>query len=195
LLTFIFLSRRSLRKLRGALPATPSRRADVLHSYLHSSRIPLSPAVKTFHERVSKDNSTENRLESETLETINTFIQSVKHKRSDEARTKMKIIKSSVSGENIKGHGAATYLAKRLGIKPAAIKGGKRIRTEILRTTESTFEYTKRKTRSDAIDHNVKTKVFDFWLHGTISRPTNNKNDVKRAALAQRHIPPTQVTS
>ena len=90
-----------------------------MSAYVHPNRILRSPAVKDFHE--SKCVSTSS-IESETLAEIKSFIHTVKRRRSDEARTTLTILKSSVSGENVSIHGAATCLAKKLGIKRANIK-------------------------------------------------------------------------
>lgn len=178
---------RYLKKVRDALPATPKKAAAVLSAYVHKSRMSRSPAVKAFHGNNTLDSSSaEDRVGEEALASIKSFLSTVKTRRSDEARSTLKVLKSSVSGENVTEHGKATRLAKRLGIKPAAIKGGKRIRTEILHSQESAYEYTKRKTRSDAITNDVKETVFDYWLRDGNSRPSNNKNDVKRVRIGPK---------
>lgn len=64
--------------------------------------------------------------------------------------------------------------------------GGKKIRTQILKTDKSCFEITKRKTRNDAVFEDVKKTIFDFWCSPSISRTTSNKKDIKRMRLGPK---------
>ena len=103
-------------------------------------------------------------------------ITSVKHKRNGEAKAALNILTSSVSGKNIfERKGAVNSLAKKLGVNCRTLPKGKRIRTKVLHSKHSSFLYTTRKTRYDALTERTKKLVQDFWLQSNVSRPTNIK--------------------
>ena len=77
-------------------------------------------------------------------------------------------------------------MSKLLGVPVRRLRGGKRIRTEVLKTDASCWDYTKRKTRQDAISAEVKQLAYDFWLSPENSRPSGNKKDIKRSRLGPK---------
>lgn len=68
-----------------------------------------------------------------------------------------------------------------------SVSGGKRIRAKVLHSEESSWTHTKRKIRSDCISEENKKLVFEFWKSPEISRPTCNKNDVKRIRISKNN--------
>ena len=99
----------------------------------------------------------------------------------------MNILASSVSGQSISERkGAVNSLAKKLGVNCRTLQKGKRIRTKVLHSEHSSFLYTTRKIRSDALTERTKKLVHDFWLQSNVSRPTNNKNDIKRVRISPK---------
>ena len=98
----------------------------------------------------------------------------------------MNVLTASVSGEDISDPASDRNIAKILGLKPRRLFGGKRIRTQILKTEKSCFEITKRKTRTDAVSENVKRTVFDFWCSPSVSRTSSNKKDIKRMRISPK---------
>lgn len=109
-----------------------------------------------------------------------------KLKRNDDSRMTMNVLTASVSGEDISDPASDRKIAKVLGLEPRRLFGGKRIRTQILKTEKSCFEITKRKTRSDAVSENVKRTVFDFWCSPSVSRTSSNKKDIKRMRISPK---------
>ncbi|CAC5397652.1 unnamed protein product [Mytilus coruscus] len=162
-------------KLKQALPITPNKRAAVLSAYVDCNRILKSPGVKKFHD------SFEESVEKMAIRNIQDVITSVKHKRNGEAKAALNILTSSVSGENISDRKRATKsLANILGVNSRTLQKGKKNRTKVLHSEHSSFLYTTRKTRSDALTERTKRIVHEFRLQSNVSRPTNNKNDIKR---------------
>ncbi|CAC5406462.1 unnamed protein product [Mytilus coruscus] len=54
------------------------------------------------------------------------------------------------------------------------------------KTEKSSWTYTSRKTRYDAMSEDEKKTVYDFWLFPSISRPSRNKKDIKRVRLGPK---------
>ena len=170
---------RLLKKIKKALPKSPTKRAAALYAYIDEKREPFSPAVRTLR----KFNS---GVENAALNDVKTVIQSVKNQRNDDARSTMKVLTSALSGENIKKKRGIKSLAGILGVKPRTLAGGSKIREKVLDTEKSSWTYTIRKTRSDAIFEDVKNLAYKFWLNPENSRPSCNKNDTKRARIGPK---------
>jgi hypothetical protein len=62
-----------------------------------------------------------------------------KLKRNDDSMMTMNVLTASVSGEDISDPASDRKIAKALGLKPRRLFGGKRIRTQILKTEKSCF--------------------------------------------------------
>lgn len=75
---------------------------------------------------------------------------------------------------------------RRLPLK--LISGGRKVRTQIFTSYESCVKYVQRKTRSDAISNDTKKLVHNFWLDPDNSRPSPNKNDIKRVRIAPKQF-------
>jgi hypothetical protein len=105
---------------------------------------------------------------------IKNTIDNTKNRRSDEARVTMALLTASVSGESIKQSRSRVSLAKRLGVSVKRLARSAPARTQILHSNKSCFEYTKRKTRSDALTEDLKKRIYD---------PTSTKNKFSMAFL------------
>lgn len=170
---------RSVHKLKKSLPVDPAKREAVLKAYIE-----VSPAMKCVREKISTSYGDETA--EKIIENLHTFIHKSKLKRNDDSRMTMNILSASVSGESVNDPKADRNIAKKLGLKPRRLFGGKTIRTQILKTDKSCFEITKRKTRNDALSEDVKKTIFDFWCSPSISRTTSNKKDIKRMRLGPK---------
>ena len=122
-------------------------------------------------------------LSRNVLKDIKNTIDNTKNRRSDEARVTMALLTASVSGESIKQSRSRVSLAKRLGVSVKRLARSAPARTQILHSNKSCFEYTKRKTRSDALSDDSKKRIYDFWCLPEIS---HNKNDVKRVRVGTK---------
>lgn len=169
---------RAIKRLKDSLPKSPNKRSAVLSTYL-SKRSPDSPTVLVLK-------STFSPLETTVIDNIKEVIQSTKMKRSKNALSVMHAVTASVSGESIGTSRCKMKLAKVLGVPARRLSGGKRIRTKILKSEASAWDFTTRKTRSDSIDEKTKKVVYDFWLSPGISHPTGNKSDIKRERLGPK---------
>ena len=166
---------RALKKLKEALPSTSSQRIAINQHYLSSS-----PTAK---QSVIKQRSPS--LSDKVLENMRHFITQTKQKRSNDARNVMHVLSASVSGEKI-SNGEKSKAARKLELQPRRLSNGQRVRTSVLRSEKSCFEYTKRKTRSDMTSDEVKKLVYDFWISPAASRTSANKNDVKRLRICPK---------
>ena len=113
------------------------------------------------------------------------FITQTKQKRCNDGRNVMHVLSASVSGEKI-FNGEKSKAARKLGLQPRRLSNGQRVRTSVLRSEKSCFEFTKRKTRSDMTSDEVKKLVYDFWISPAASRTSDNKNDVKRIRICPK---------
>jgi hypothetical protein len=171
---------RAVNKLKEALPTTPRRRSAVVTYYMSSN----SPTAR----HVQKTSPISEKI----LKNIKTFISETKLKRNTDARNVMNILSASVSAE--KCHtGEQKKVARKLGMNQRRLSGGKRIRTAILKSEKSCYEFTKRKTRADATSGEVKKLAYDFWLSPAISRTTGNKKDIKRERTAPKQYVSHQI--
>ncbi|CAG2192156.1 unnamed protein product [Mytilus edulis] len=74
-------------------------------------------------------------------------------------------------------------VARNLGLPAKTLAKGRKSRTRVLQTEKSSWTYTLRKSRSDAMSEDEKKTAYNFWLSPSISRPTGNKKDIKRKLL------------
>ncbi|CAC5397887.1 unnamed protein product [Mytilus coruscus] len=84
----------------------------------------------------------------------------------------MNVIISSVSGEKISDNKCRKKLARKLGLP---VSRGHAIRTRILKSEKSSWTYTNRKTRSDAITPDTKKRIYEFWCSLCISTELHGK--------------------
>ena len=66
---------------------------------------------------------------------------------------------ASINGESIENSKKKKQLSKLLGLPIRRVRGGKRIRTEVLKSDSSCWDYTKKKkSRQDTLSAEVKKK-------------------------------------
>lgn len=106
-----------------------------------------------------------------------------KGQRSDNARKTISIITSVVNGNEVQKNRMKLKVARNLGLPAKTLAKGQKSRTRVLQTEKSSWTYTLRKTRSDAMSKDEKKTVYDFWLSPSISRPTGHKKVIKRVRL------------
>ncbi|VDI71490.1 Hypothetical predicted protein [Mytilus galloprovincialis] len=98
----------------------------------------------------------------------------------------MNVIISSVSGKKISDNKCRKKLTRKLGLPVRRVSRGHAIRTRILKSKKSSWTYTNRKTRSDAITPDTKKRIYEFWCKPGISRPTGNKANIKRVRIGPK---------
>ena len=170
---------RALKKMKDNLPVSPVKRAATIAAFLDNKR---SPTVKLLqHKKVIPSPEDKEIINlASVFDDMKESVSKLKSKRSDAAREAMEFLTSSVSGDSVKKSRSKSSLAKKLGLPVRRISKGYRVRTKILHSEASSFDYTKRKTRSDALSDDNKKLIHDFWCAPENSHPTGNKNDVKR---------------
>ena len=172
--------KRAVHRLRTGLPTTPRKRTATLMSYLSNGKSPTVQRLQTSNIIVSPEERNEVYMAKTILGNIKEVVDSTKQKRSKDKRAEMNTVLASISGEDLSEKKVKVKLANRLGVSVKRVSGGQRLRTKVMKSETSCWEYTKRKTRCDAIDDSLKEKIYKFWMSPQISRPTGNKNDVKR---------------
>ena len=170
--------------MKESLPATPSRRAATIAAYIKNDK---SPTVQTLQKSKLIPSPADEIELSLSKNVLKDTIDNTKNRRSVEARATMTLLTPSVSGESIKQSRSSVSLAKRLGVSVKRLARSAPVRTQILHSNKSCFEYTKRKTRSDGLSDDLKKHIYDFWCLPEISHPTGNKNDIiKRVRIGTK---------
>jgi len=172
---------RALKKLKDALPSTPRRKIAVLQHYFNNS-----PTAKQSLKTQSPS------LSEKVLENIKGFVTETKQKRNSSARNIMNVISASVSGEKL-SNGEKGKTARKLGIQPRRLSGGQRIRSFVLKSEKSCYEFTKRKTRADMTSDEIKKLAYDFWISPSVSRTSPNKKDIKRTRIGPKEYVSHQI--
>lgn len=164
------------------MPTCPDKRAALLIAYTDPERAKFSPAVQRMNcIRKSEDNSPETACVQDIASTLS----KLKRKCDTDSRAAVNVLRAAMNGDEVSKTKCVTKLAAKLGIDRRKLYNGKRVRTAVVRSEKSVFEYTKRKTRSDTTQEHIKKIAFDFWLRPEVSRTSNNKNDVKRVRIGK----------
>lgn len=163
-----------------SLPQTPNKRKQVVAAYLANEKSPTVKQLINTHVVVSPMEREKISLAKCLIEDIRSVVKKSKSSRSAESLMCMNSVVASVSGKSIEKSKKKTHLAKSLGLPARKIRGGKRIRTEVLKAEKCSWSVTKTKTRTDDIAQSDKKLAYDVWLSPNISRPTGNKKDIKR---------------
>ncbi|CAG2208455.1 unnamed protein product [Mytilus edulis] len=177
---------RALKKLKLALPKSPDRRVTTMVAYLQNSNSPTVRKLQSSEVISSPEEIEEHKTSKALTEDLKTVIDNCKRKRSDDSLKTMNVIISSVSGEKISDNKCRKKLARKLGLPVRRVSRGHAIRTRILKSEKSSWTYTNRKTRSDAITPDTKKRIYEFWCKPGISRPTGNKADIKRVRIGPK---------
>ena len=114
------------------------------------------------------------------MEDIKVAVNESKMKRTSDTLNGMNTIIAAISGENVSEKKCRKRLARKLDFPVRRISGRKRIRTKVLTSDNSSWSFTKRKTRSDTLSDEVKRKVCEYWQKPGVSWLTGNKRNIKR---------------
>ncbi|CAG2239434.1 unnamed protein product [Mytilus edulis] len=174
---------RAVRKLKRALPVTPSKRVATVKAYLSTNKSPTAITLQRIGLVPSPEEIKESKLNASVVEDIKTFLSNEKLKRNDQSRASVEVLAASVSGPAVGNCRAKVDLAKKLGVPVRRITRGFRVRSRVLTSDKSSYEYVKRKTRSDKLSEEVRKMIYDFWCSPENSRQTGNKIDVKRVRI------------
>ena len=155
-------------------------------AYLQNSNSPTVRKLQSSEVISSPEEIEEHKTSKALTEDLKTVIDNCKRKRSDDSLKTMNVIISSVSGEKISDNKCRKKLARKLGLPVRRVSRGHTIRTRILKSEKSSWTYTNRKTRSDAITPDTKKRIYEFWCKPGISRPTGNKADIKRVRIGPK---------
>jgi hypothetical protein len=121
------------------------------------------------------------KLNKSVLEDLRSVISSEKRKRNDKSREIIDVVTASVYKCK-----ARVNLANKLGLPVRRIAKGSRIRTHVLHSEESSYQYVKRKTRSDRLSEETRKTIYNFWCLPENSRQTGNKKDARRIRVGPK---------
>ncbi|CAC5424453.1 unnamed protein product [Mytilus coruscus] len=157
-------------------------------SYLSSKKSPTVSNLEKMNVVVTPEDKNDIHLGKAVIHDLREIVDKTKLLRIDGARTAISIITASTNGSNIQNEKKKVLLGKKIGLPVKRISGGKNVRAKILSSEESCWKYIQRKTRKNAISHEIKKIAYDFWLHPDNSRPSPNKTDIKRVRIAPKQF-------
>lgn len=167
--------KRALDNVKNSLPETPEKKANIIRVLSESPRTKELLSTQS----QAKDDTTA------ILEDIKDAVSSIKHKRSDDARTAMQVGISMLCGKNAETSTSKKNISEKLGINR------RRIAQSIQHRSHTSIGLTpwtalKRKTRNDATPEEVRRLAYEFWQSPGISRPTGNKRDIAKERIGPK---------
>ena len=135
---------------------------------------------------LSEEEQSQFKLFRAVINDATSAITSEKLKRNDDSRAAVSIGIAMLCGESVKASGLTSAASTAFGINRRRIAQSIQRRASALANRESAWMYTNRKRRSDAISEENRRLAFEFWASPGNSRPTGNKNDVKRKRLGPK---------
>lgn len=173
--------KRSVDRVKAELPTTPEKRAAVIKSLVESpttNKLLVEAGVV-----LSEQQKVDLNLFDAFMTDATSVIEIEKTKRNDNSRKGLSMGISMLCGETVKSNGLTSAASSALGINRRRLAISIQKRATALSNRESAWVYTQRKTRCDALTEEQRRLAFDFWSAPGVSRPTGNKNDVKRKRL------------
>lgn len=135
---------------------------------------------------LSEEEQSQFKLFRAVINDATSAITSEKSKRNDDSRAAVSIGISMLCGESVKASGLTSAASTTFGINRRRIAQCIQRRASALANRESAWIYMHRKTRSDALSEEDRRLAFEFWASPGSSRPTGNKNDIKRKRLGPK---------
>ena len=89
---------------------------------------------------------------------------------------------------NVQKEHKKSLLAKKIGLPLQRLSTGKRVRTQIFNSEKSCWTFIERKTRNDCISDEIRKLAYNFWIDPNNSRPSGNKNDMKRVRIGPKQF-------
>ena len=146
---------RTLRKIKESLPKTPVKRAAVLSAYTKDQKSPTVQILRNMNVIKSSEVKKVNAMNSTIIENIQEIISTTKRQRSKTALTVINVLTTSISSETI----SKKHVSRNLGLNnKRLLSRGRQHRASLLKSDNASWNFTKRKTRSDAISDEQKKK-------------------------------------
>ena len=175
--------KRAVDKSRKALPATPSKKVEVVEKLVQS------PQTRKALQKKGLIKSPEEEKEMEALRAITTDLSSgIKHlKRNNkkEGRAAFEAMKSLAFGETVKEKRLTSTVSKLVSLDRRSVSQGIKRRFEVLKGDEPSWLLTKRKPRVDSLSEEVKNSVCLYWTFEA-SRPTGDKKDIIKKRIGPK---------
>jgi len=124
------------------------------------------------------------QIENTITENIRESLQTLKTCRSKEARAAMQAISTAASSTTAT-KGKTSAVAKRLSVGRKRIGRASALRTKCLSGENASWVCTEVATRH-GIAEELRKAASDFWTRPGTSRPTGNKNDIKRNRIGPK---------
>jgi hypothetical protein len=179
---------RAVQSVKQALPTTTKKRVAVMASYLDNKHSPTVKSLEKLNFVVSQEDKTNTQLGNAVINDIRELVDQTKNSRSDCARTTLSVIAASTSGLNAQKEHKKCLLAKKIDLPLKRLSTGKRVRTQIFNSEKSCWTFIERKTRNDCISDEIRKLAYNFWIDPNNSRPSGNKNDMKRVRIGPKQF-------
>lgn len=147
--------KRAVDKSRKALPATPSKKVEVVEKLVQS------PQTRKALQKKGLIKSPEEEKEMEALRAITTDLSSgikhLKRNNKNEGRAAFGAMKSLAFGETVKEKRLTSTVSKLVSLDRRSVSRGIKRRFEVLKGDEPSWLLTKRKPRVDSLSEEEKT--------------------------------------
>ena len=137
---------------------------------------------------MSSEDKTNTQLGNAVINDIRELVDQIKNSRSDCARTTLSVIAASTSGLNVKKEHKKYLIAMKIGLPLKRLSTVKRVLTQIFTSEKSCWTFIGRKTRNDCISDDIRKLAYNFWIDPNNSRPSGNKNDMKRVRFGPKQF-------
>ena len=175
--------KRAVDKSRKALPATPSKKVEVVEKLVQS------PQTRKALQKKGLIKSPEEEKEMEALRAITTDLSSgikhLKRNNKNEGRAAFGAMKSLAFGETVKEKRLTSTVSKLVSLDRRSVSRGIKRRFEVLKGDEPSWLLTKRKPRVDSLSEEVKNSVCLYWTFEA-SRPTGDKKDIIKKRIGPK---------
>jgi hypothetical protein len=103
-------------------------------------------------------------------------------------KTTLSVIAASTSGLNVQKEHKKYLIAMKIGLPLKRLSTVKRVLTQIFTSEKSCWTFIGRKTRNDCISDEIRKLAYNFWIDPNNSRPSGNKNDMKRVRIDPQSV-------
>lgn len=179
---------RAVQSVEHALPTTTKKRVAVMASYLDNKHSPTVKSLEKLNFVGSPEDKTNTQLGNAVINDIKELVDQTKNSRSDCTRTTFSVIAASTSGLNVQKEHKKSLLAKKIGLPLKRMSTGKRVRTQIFTSEKSCWTFIEKKTRNDCTSDEIRQLSYNFWNDPNNSRPSDNKNDMKRVRIGPKQF-------
>jgi hypothetical protein len=178
---------RAVQSVKQAFPTTPKKRVALIASYLDNKHSPTVKSLEKLNFVVSPEDKNNTQLGNAIINDIRELVDQTNNSRSDCARTTLSVIAASTSGLNVQKEHKKSLLAKKIGLPLQRCQLENESVHKCL-LPKSCWTFIERKTRNECISNEIRKLAYNFWIDPNNSRPSGNKNDMKRVCIGPKQF-------